>query len=161
MPFCTRINDLPRSNLTCFSMSEFVTLLTHVRCYKKQTDYKIFILTFEVRPSWYLWNYSFSTCNNEWNEKKKQTKKQKEQTYPIKYEKKKTIGSKKFPIWGSAAVYFPGVPEPFYWTLNEIKQCFMHIYFNSIINSIICHSSESHKRTWKLSINVIHHSTKS
>ena len=94
-----------------------------------------------------------------WKKKKKQ-KNKKNRHIPLNM-KKKTIGSKKFPIWGSAAVYFPGVPEPFYWTLNEIKQCFMHIYFNSIINSIICHSSESHKRTWKLSINVIHHSTKS
>ena len=50
--------------------------------------------------------------------KKNKTKKQKEQTSPIKHEKKSTE-LKKFPIWGSAAVYFPGVPEPFYWTLAK------------------------------------------
>ena len=52
--------------------------------------------------------------------KKNKQKNKKNRHIPLNM-KKKTIGSKKFPIWGSAAVYFPGVPEPFYWTLNEIK----------------------------------------
>ena len=73
----------------------------------------------------------------------------KTQTYLIKYEKK-SIGLEKFPIWNSAAVRLASVTQAFYWTLTKSNSCFRRVYFSSII----CHSLEFHKWTWKLSIDV-------
>ena len=73
IPLGTRINYLMCSNVTCLSMSQFVTMLTHLR-----SDYKIVNLTFklELHVSRIIF---FSTWNNEWNEWK--------QRYSIKNEK--------------------------------------------------------------------------
>lgn len=43
IPLGTRINDLMCSNVTCLSMSQFVTMLTHLL-----SDYKIINLTFKL-----------------------------------------------------------------------------------------------------------------
>ena len=55
-----------------------------------------------------------------------------------KKKKRKSIGLKKFPIWSAAVVYFPGLSEPFYWSLikSNSVSC-IYILFSSRINQLL------------------------
>ena len=116
-------------------------LLMYVLCRKYKLIIKIANFTFKVTPIWYLLNFFFSTCNKEWNKKNNKKK-----AYLTKHENGKDW--KGFP--SAAAVRLACATQDFHWTLTKLDSCFRQIYFSSTI----CHTSESCKRTGKLSIDL-------